>query len=212
MVDGSTPSNAEKAYKRQQASATWLLSPGEKIPARMERGQDLRVIAWSPGWLIPADQQPGGFWRLQRQSQTSSGPALVCPGGPLDSCQDFSERVERRRIPCSPPGHRRRAYAPLGFQLLQQRLLAPVAIASRPPRSSAKPKTDAWPCSCGREHGAGGTEMRYGDHPARPKTPQRPDRLYRLIHFSLAEHWLSPAGPEIRGRDLGVSPESSKTE
>jgi len=88
MVDGSTPFNAEKAYKDRQKLCQTCSSP--RYQRRMESaGQDLPVIAGAR--LVIRPYQRGGFWRLQPPVQRAR-PALVCPGGP--SILRISERVE----------------------------------------------------------------------------------------------------------------------
>ncbi len=64
MVDGSSPFNAEKAYKDSKLCN--LLFARELERRLRRRGTPMPVLAWSPGLVIP--RSSGGFFRSSRTS------------------------------------------------------------------------------------------------------------------------------------------------
>jgi len=159
------PPSMREGLQKQQALAT--CSSPANYQRRMEaRGQDLPVIAWSPGLGDPADQQR----RLLRYSRQSNErrPALVCAGGPRSDPAASASGKENRRIPAvaalGPPDGT--PTPPLGFSYYSNRLLAPrIAIASRPPRSAAEAQNDALALAAcgGGARRLVGTEIGNGD-------------------------------------------------
>lgn len=136
MVDGSTPFNAEKAYKDSKLCNVLF---AREFQRRMEaQGQALPVIAWSPGLVIPPISS-GGFWRYSRQSN-ELGQRLFALAA--RSILRISERVETAGALLAALATDD-AYATPGFSYYSNRLLAPGRHRFEATSISAEAKDDA---------------------------------------------------------------------
>ena len=136
MVDGSTPFNAEMAYKDSKLCNVLF---AREYQRRMEaRGQDLPVIAWSPGLVIPPISS-GGFWRYSRQSN-ELGQRLFALAA--RSILRISERVETAGSLLAALATDD-AYATPGFSYYSNRLLAPGRHRFEATAISAEAQNDA---------------------------------------------------------------------
>jgi len=147
----------------------------------MNAGQDLPGDRLSPGLVISADSS--GASALTAASQRARHACL--PWRPLDpSDQRAGGTADPARA--WPPD----TLANPGFSYTQPTACWPRRHRFEATATSGRSQNDACALRCGAEHGLVGTEI--GTEITLRQDAHTPDRLVRLIHFSLAEPLSCP--------------------